>query len=360
MGCGNSSSISNKTHGESTNKSSNNQENDPNYEYEYEGDQQGQPRYYSIGSFVMQNEHPQIYEWLFKKEIGKGAMSHVFLVENQENNETAAAKAYNLQQLNKQTLSNDEPPILSVEREVKIMANISHRYILSIIEMIEDSLTNSLILILPFAQYGTIQSLVEKNQMTPLMIKICFHQVAEGLRYLHSENIVHRDIKPDNILAFTEQYYVISDFSVSTYLEENGRLLDTKGSPAFLSPEECSGEEFLGKNADVWAYGVSLYSVYFHKLPFDLDQGQGCNMANTVLFVTELLQTKNLEFPEQKDRDPLIVDLLTKILNKDPLKRPSFEEIVMHPYFEEAWPIDEMNKKEEANIAEEEEEEDHA
>ena len=230
------------------------------------------------------------------------------------------------------------------------MGMLNHRYILTIFESINSPSTNSTLMVIPYAANGTVQHCLDDNLLDFKSISICFHQIGEGLRYMHEQNMVHRDIKPDNMLCFSETYFVLSDFSVSTVLESDNQLLeDTKGSPAFLSPEECSGELCEAKPCDVWAYGVSLYSAVFGMLPFNLAEGQGRTMANTILVVTEKLENESLQFPKKlpDGLDDSVVDLLKKVLQKDPKKRPTFAEIVKHKYFKDAWPIDEQLLEEE-------------
>ncbi|EAX94494.1 CAMK family protein kinase [Trichomonas vaginalis G3] len=314
--------------------------------------------FFSFASFILQTENPQIFEWLFKKEIGKGSLSRVFLAENTETHEMAAAKVYNKSMLFRQTLGGEEAPYVAVQREIEILASISHRYVLPIIEVIEDDYSNSLILMMPYAEKGSLQSYLNSIQYNEEIVAIAFHQIAEALRYVHSRNIVHRDIKPENILVFSDTFFCLSDFSVSTTLESpNQKLIDTRGSPAFLSPEECGGDPFLPKPADVWAFGVSLYSIIFKKLPFDLDQAQGKTVANTIFAVTELLANNNLQIPEGTGASPEVIDLITKILNKDPTERPTFADIVQHPWFNSARDIDETNMISQTLAEEEDEQE---
>ena len=114
-------------------------------------------KFYSFNEFIQQTDNPQIFEWLINDEIGKGAMSRVYLTTHSERQEKCAAKVYNKILLNRQTLGNEEKPIAAVEREIEIMKRLQHRYILPIVEVIEDDCTNSLIMILPFASEGTLQ-----------------------------------------------------------------------------------------------------------------------------------------------------------------------------------------------------------
>jgi serine/threonine protein kinase len=176
---------------------------------------------------------------------------------------------------------------------------------------------------------------------------------------------VHRDLKPDNILVFSETVFSLSDFSVSTIVEgDDQKLSDTRGSPAFLSPEECGGEPFYPKPADVWAYGVTMFSVAFHQLPFRLDQGQGKSIANTVFAVTQLLLSEELVVPDDKGYSTEFLDLIKLILRKNPMERPTFEQLVQNPWFKPALEIDAVNIEEDNRCqaeaeaeAEEEEEE---
>jgi serine/threonine protein kinase len=185
--------------------------------------------------------------------------------------------------------------------------------------------------------------------MDEVLLAICFFEVAEALRYVHSQNVAHRDLKPENVLVFNDRLFSLSDFSVSTKVEnDNQKLADTRGSPAFLSPEECGGEPFYPKPADVWAYGVTLFAVAFGFLPFRLDQGQGKSVANTVFAVTQLLNTEELVVPEDRGYAPEFIDLIKQILRKDPMERPTFEEIVKNTWFTPALEIDRINIEEEA------------
>lgn len=302
--------------------------------------------YTSITSFILQNENPVMYDWSFKSEIGTGSMSHVFKVQNISTGELAAAKVYSLNVLKRKTLGVDEIPIVSVQREIDIMSEIRHPHVLRIVDVFEDDPTQSLLIITDFASLGSVQALFEEKKMTEDMIMTCFYQVALALSYMHSRNMIHRDIKPENILAFTESYYVLSDFSVSTKLKQcDERLSDTKGSPAFLSPEECKKGDFAPKPADVWSYGISLYLVLFNELPFGIGNVSGNTVTGAMRQVSKNLESEPLSFPE--GANPLAVELISKLLDKNPNERPTFDKIVDDPFFEKPRDFDIKSQLEE-------------
>lgn len=89
---------------------------------------------------------------------------------------------------------------------------------------------------------------------------------------MHYNDIVHRDIKPQNILVDGKGKFKIADFGVSSLVCEQGLVDDTQGTYHFMAPEECSIEgipTYSGKIADIWSLGVTFYSFVFHEVPFN-------------------------------------------------------------------------------------------
>jgi serine/threonine protein kinase len=317
---------------------------------EEEEDPEATQKYFSFGEYFATDPHPRVFEYLFLNEIGKGAMSRVYMAVNESTQDELAIKVYSCALLSKVSLGADEPPIDCVRREIDLMLAFNHRYVISLIEAFDNVKTNSIMLVMPWGT-GTLQAEIDEHRILQRDIPICFFQMAEALRYLHSHNVVHRDLKPDNVLLFGERYYVLSDFSVSKKLDDpDVEVDDTKGSPAFLSPEECSGNPYLAKPADVWAYGVMFYTTVFGHLPFNLESAHGLPVANTIIMVASLLESEDLAFPEElpDDCDWKVLDVIRWILVKDPEKRPTFEDIVKHEFFEPGRRLDEEYQRDAA------------
>lgn len=132
---------------------------------------------------------------------------------------------------------------------------------------------------------------------------------------MHAQGVIHRDIKPDNLLLSEDEVLKIVDFGVSEMFDKPGNMKISKsaGSPAFMPPELCGRhQEVSGKAADIWSMGVTLYCLKYGKIPFN---------QPGVLEIYEAIKTDSPHMPD--DEDAAFVDLMGKILEKNPEKRIS-------------------------------------
>ena len=150
---------------------------------------------------------------------------------------------------------------------------------------------------------------------------------------MHKNNIVHRDIKTDNILIDKNFESKISDMSISEIIKGEDNFSKTEGNLYFYPPELCSGncKFFKAKSVDVWAAGVVIYIMAFKKLPFLPE------VPTNVLELFKLISKCDLEYKSihrSKD-EPLseeFIKFLSQILEPDPDKRLTAEEIVFHSW----------------------------
>ena len=137
---------------------------------------------------------------------------------------------------------------------------------------------------------------------------------------MHAQGVVHRDIKPDNLLLTEDDVLKVVDFGVSEMFEKSDVMRTTKfaGSPAFLPPELCVAKHgrVSGKAADIWSMGVSLYCLRYGKIPFE---------RSSVLEMYEAIKTESAKMEPDEDED--FVDLMVKVLEKDPEKRIRMDEL---------------------------------
>lgn len=136
---------------------------------------------------------------------------------------------------------------------------------------------------------------------------------------MHAQGVIHRDIKPDNLLLSDDEVLKVVDFGVSEMFEipTDMKIAKAAGSPAFLAPELCGKHGSVsGTAADIWSMGVSLYCLKYGKIPFNREG---------VLEMYEAIKTEEPRVPE--DENPDFVDLMRKLLEKDPDERITMDQL---------------------------------
>ncbi|KAJ3410503.1 hypothetical protein HDV05_003693 [Chytridiales sp. JEL 0842] len=161
---------------------------------------------------------------------------------------------------------------------------------------------------------------IEQNDWLPEdRARVVFAQVAKAVMYLHSRGVVHRDIKDENIVIDSNYYVKLIDFG-SAAVEPKGHpncLFDRfYGTVQYASPEILRGEQYRGRATDVWAMGVLLYTILFGEVPFATSE-----------------QATSAPFKSPRFKiHPEALKLIAWMLEKDPRKRPTAEQVYMHPW----------------------------
>ncbi|KAJ1815449.1 hypothetical protein LPJ56_004562, partial [Coemansia sp. RSA 2599] len=161
------------------------------------------------------------------------------------------------------------------------------------------------------------------TKFSPQVAHRYFTQALMGLEYLHEHDIIHRDIKPDNLLLTEDGVLKIADFGESVLLEDNiTKVKGSTGTPAFMAPELCqNAAEISGEAADIWSLGVCLYCMVYGALPFK---------GTSVIEIMDSISDSELRFPGPYDED--LSDLIRRMLERNPNTRITIGEIRQHPW----------------------------
>ena len=112
----------------------------------------------------------------------------------------------------------------------------------------------------------------KRRKLTEKNAKFLFKQIMQGIAYMHTIGIVHRDIKLDNILLDGHGNVKIGDFGVSRRVDPDELLFEQCGTPAYIAPEIVQEIGYKGFPVDIWSAGVCLYAILYGNVPFKANQ----------------------------------------------------------------------------------------
>ena len=202
--------------------------------------------------------------YTIERELGSGGMATVYLAEDLKHHRQVAVKV----------LRPDLAAALGAERflrEIEIAAKLTHPHILPLHDSGETA--GFLFYVMPYVEGESLRDRLNREKQLPIddALKIA-SEVADALGSAHRHNVVHRDIKPENILL-EEGHAVVADFGVARAVTAAGeaRLTETGiaiGTPAYLSPEQASGERELDGRSDIYSLGCVLYEMLAGEPPY--------------------------------------------------------------------------------------------
>ncbi|XP_032367941.1 MAP/microtubule affinity-regulating kinase 4 isoform X1 [Etheostoma spectabile] len=207
------------------------------------------------------DEQPHIGNYRLLKTIGKGNFAKVKLARHILTGREVAIKIIDKTQLNPTSLQ-------KLFREVRIMKTLNHPNIVKLFEVIETEKT--LYLIMEYASGGEVfDYLVAHGRMKEKEARAKFRQIVSAVHYCHLKNIVHRDLKAENLLLDADSNIKIADFGFSNEFTAGSKLDTFCGSPPYAAPELFQGKKYDGPEVDIWSLGVILYTLVSGSLPFD-------------------------------------------------------------------------------------------
>jgi serine/threonine-protein kinase len=241
------------------------------------------------------------------RKLGAGGMANVYLAEDQELGRRVAIKILNDRH------ANDEQFVERFRREAKNAAALSHPSIVSIYDRGEAE--GTYYIAMEFLEGRSLKELIVQRGPAPVAVSVEYaRQILSALRFAHRHGIVHRDIKPHNVLVDSEGRVKVTDFGIAragtSEMTEAGSIV---GTAQYLSPEQARGTD-VDQRSDLYSLGIVLYELLTGTLPFTGDTPVEIAMKH-LSTVPEPPSARRPEIPRDLD---LIV---TRALAKDPADR---------------------------------------
>ncbi|CAO0802434.1 unnamed protein product [Mucor circinelloides] len=216
--------------------------------------------------------------------------------------------------------------------EIDILKTLNHPYIVKLLSVNE---TNTNIgMVLEYAQGGELFEYIFRQRYLKEQ-EACrlFSQLISSVHYMHRKNIVHRDLKLENILLDRHGNLIVTDFGFANqFTPKTGDLMSTScGSPVYAAPElVMTGRLYAGTGVDIWSCGIILYAMLCGYLPFD-DDAKNPNGENIGRLYRYIMAHKP-KYPSYLSDNAK--DIIGKMLIPDPSQRCKIQDIMVHPWLE--------------------------
>lgn len=280
----------------------------------------------SAGLFLISMESIGKFEFSTKDMIGNGSFAVVFKGRHKEKRDWEVA----VKCINKKSLGKSQ---FLLDKEIKILKELKHENIVRLLDYQE--IGGYVYLVMEYCNGGDLaEYLQSKRTLSEDTIRVFLQQIAQAMRVLYSKGILHRDLKPQNILLYhaggrrassINTTIKIADFGFARHLQTNTMAATVCGSPMYMAPEVIMSRCYNGK-ADLWSIGTIVYQCLTGKAPF---------YASTPYQLRLFYESNRTLLPNiPKETSDNLRHLLVGLLQRNHKKRISFEEFFHHPFLE--------------------------
>ncbi|MBB6629413.1 serine/threonine protein kinase [Nocardioides sp. KIGAM211] len=244
------------------------------------------------------------------REIGRGGMGAVWLGQDEVLGREVALKRIGMMP------GGSEPDLERAEREARLAARLNHPHVVAVFDLVLED--DQQWLVMEYVEGVTLSELVKRDgALSPDEASPLVAQAADALAAAHAAGIVHRDVKPSNILVTPRGQVKLSDFGIAR-AEADASLTQTglvTGSPAYLAPEVASGQSATDAS-DVWSLGATLFHALAGHPPYEV----GDNLMGALYRIVH-------EEPPRLDGAAWLAPLLEATMTRDPADRWTMAEV---------------------------------
>ncbi|MBK8662430.1 MAG: serine/threonine protein kinase [Ignavibacteriales bacterium] len=250
-------------------------------------------------------------EYRIIRKIGEGGMGTVFLAEDLLMQQEVAIKLLHM------AMTTDPEIVERFKTEAKAQYKLTHPYIVKLTRLVQNG--EHYFIVMEYVEGMTLKEMLAKTGLLPEDRALpIFHKILRGLAYAHSQGIIHRDIKPGNIIIDKNGNPKITDFGIAKILGDKGLTqTGTKlGTVYYMSPEQIKNPKGVDQRTDVYSLGITLYEMLTGKLPYNTGLDSEYDLMN------EIVNTpiKNpLDF--YPHISPGVVKMIYHMTSKDKLER---------------------------------------
>lgn len=261
----------------------------------------------------------------FKELIGSGGFSKVYKAFYPRVYHALAIKEMSKQQIIERNFKT------SIYTERNILSTLFHPFIINIYAAFQDQ--DNLYLVMDYCSCGDLRYQMSYIKTYPeKQLQFIAGCVILGLEYIHSKGIIHKDIKPENLICDDKGYYRISDFGIASKLSDSNSIkYDLLGTPGYIAPEIIRGEK-VGYESDYFSLGVLLYELIYDDIPIKSTDKETMINEFSVMNKIKLKNFKQFGYSNE------FYDFLNGLLEIDNNKRlgkGGISELKSHPFFNE-------------------------
>eukprot|EP00775_Hariotina_reticulata_P009903 gene9903-10060_t len=220
------------------------------------------------------------------------------------------------------TKLSDQNEARRMQREIRVLKRLNHAAVIRLFEVLEAG--SRLFLVMEYAPCGSLLDYVRsRKRLGEGEAAYFLQQIVAGLQYCHDNEVVHRDIKLENILLDATNNMKLIDFGLAAFYATGKKLRVHCGSPSYAAPEIVARKLYEGPPVDVWSLGVVLFAMMSGFLPFHSPTGNKQELCQRIMAGT---------YNAPDWLSPAAKDLLSRMLTVDPERRATLAEVAAHPW----------------------------